>query len=174
MKGVFRQRPTLPPYSVTFDVNIIFHYLATLPALGKIYLKRLSFRLATILCILSGQKSQTLGSLSLDCMLSLEDRIIFPINKLLNQSRPGYHQQSLELLVYYGESANLCLVANIKQYIELTKPLRNSEDQLFISYTPPQKAVKSKSVACWVLSFLQECGIDTNIFGTHSTRCVST
>ena len=31
MKGIFRKRPALPKYCATFDVDIIFNYLLTLP-----------------------------------------------------------------------------------------------------------------------------------------------
>ena len=39
---------------------------------------------------------------------------------------------------------------------------------------PPHKVVQSKTIARWVLSFIQESGIDATTFGAHSTRSAST
>ena len=172
LKGIFRERPTLPKYTVTFDVDIVFTYLQGLPHPESVALKELSMRVATILCILSGQRSQTLSVLSTTFINHPDNKIIFPITSLLKQSRPDYHQEPLEFLVY-DKDPRICPVSNIKLYIENTKDIRGEERGLFISYVPPHKAVSSKTIARWVSSFLQDSGVDPS-YGAHSTRSAST
>ena len=53
LKGIFRERPTLPRYTKTFNVDTNLSYLLTLRKPEDTGIKELSFRLATILFILS-------------------------------------------------------------------------------------------------------------------------
>ena len=131
MKGIFRERPTLPRYTKTFNVDTNLSYLLTLRKPEDTGIKELSFRLATILCILSGQRSQTIGYLSLQSMYYSGQKIVFPISDLLKQTRPGFHQQPLEFSAC-EKNINLCPVHNIKVYIEKTKLVRG--DQTFFYY----------------------------------------
>lgn len=173
LKGIFRERPTLPKYTITFDVDKVFHHLLSLPMPDTVTLKELSFRVATLMCILSGQRSQTLAFLSLDVYHATEKKNIFPITNLLKQSRPGFHQEPLKFSKV-EEDTKLCPLSNINLYIEMTKSIRGTEKNFFISYVSPHKAVSSKTIARWVLSFLQDAGVDTTKFGSHSTRSAST
>ena len=59
-----------------------------------------------------------------------------------------------------------------KKYLELTKPLRQS-DSLFVSVRKPYKAVSAETVGRWLKSVLSEAGINTEIFKAHSTRAAS-
>ena len=66
MKGVFESRPPLPRYSSTWDVNDVFTHIREQAAdITSLTLKDLdlSHRVAFILCLLSGQRCQTISSL---------------------------------------------------------------------------------------------------------------
>ena len=58
MKGVFERRPSLPKYTSTWDVNVVLTYLRTLKDGQSSPLKELSWKLSTLLIILSGQRIQ--------------------------------------------------------------------------------------------------------------------
>lgn len=173
LKGIFRERPTFPKYTITFDVDKVFNYILTMPPPEAINLKQLSLRVATLLCILSGQRSQTIASLTTSFICPTEDKIVFPIASLLKQTRPGFHQEPLEF-IKYDKDNRICPVFNIKLYLEKVNSLRKEEKGFFISFAPPHKNVSSKTIARWVLSFLKDCGVDTKTFGAHSTRSAST
>ena len=129
MKGIFRERPALPKYTVTYDVDIVFNYILSLPKPGDINLKELSIRVATLMCILAGQRSQTISNLRTNYICPSEQKIIFPIPTLLKQTRPGFHQAPLEFSSH--EDLRICPVHNIKTYIEKTKSLRGIEEGFF-------------------------------------------
>ena len=44
---------------------------------------------------------------------------------------------------------------------------------MFISFIKPHKAVTGSSIARWLRTVLEEAGIDSAIFGAHSTRGAS-
>lgn len=173
LRGMFKRRPSLPKYTMTFDVDIVFRYITSLPSLEKESQKMISCRLATLLALLSGQRSQTIAALSIDSMHIEANKCIFMINKLLKQSRPGYHQQPLEFIAFASDS-NLCVVKTLMEYLKRTESLRGDEKQLFISFAKPYSAVKSCTLAKWVCCILHNAGVDTKVFSAHSTRAAST
>ena len=68
LKGIFKERPSIPKYTVTYDVNKIFTYIKSLDHVSTLSLDVLTKCTATMLCLLSGQRSHTLGAISLDFM----------------------------------------------------------------------------------------------------------
>ena len=59
MKGIFNERPALPKYDITWDVNIVLHYLKSLSPVSTIPIMLLSHKLVMLLILLSGQHGQT-------------------------------------------------------------------------------------------------------------------
>ena len=78
--------------------------------------------LATMMCLFRGQRSQTLVSLSTDCMYLNNSGRVFYISKLLKTSRPKSHQQPIEFKAC-PDVVSLCVVALIKIYLDKTAPL---------------------------------------------------
>ena len=173
LRGILKERPTLPRYTMTYDVDIVFRYLGSLPCPSDLSLMLLSQRLVTLLRILSGQRSQTLSMLSIDSYHQDDERCIFFATSLLKQSRPKYHQKALEFRAY-PENTSLCIVANLTEYLSRTSTLQNKERKLLISYVKPHKAVTSATIARWVCAILQSSDIDIKSFSAHSTRAAAT
>ena len=127
-----------------------------------------------MMCLLSGQRSQTLVSLSTDFTYLNNSGCVFYISKLLKTSRPKSHQQPIEFKAY-PHDVSLCEVALIKLYLDKTAALRhNVNSMFFISYAPPHKPVSSRALARWVSDILQKAGIHTKTFKNHSLRSAST
>ena len=122
----------------------------------------------TLMCILSGQRSQTMSLLNTNYMHIDENHCIFYIASLLKTTRPGFHQHPLEFRRYTNKS--LCVITYIKRYLLETKELRHSDGGFFISFKPPHKAVTSTTIARWVVNVLKEAGINVSVFSAHSTR----
>ena len=130
--------------------------------------------LTTMMCLLSGQRSQTLVSLSTDCMHLNNSECVFYISKLLKTSHPKFHQPPIKFKAY-PQNVSLCVVALIKLYLDKTAALRHDVNSIFfISYIPPHKPVVSRKLARCVSDILHKADIHTKIFKNHSLRSAST
>lgn len=156
LKGVFQLKPALPKYTHKWDVEKVLSHLQTLAPVTSLDLKHLSFKLVTLLAILTGQQCQMINKLDLKLMQKLPDRYVFAIGEKLKHTKPGKHQEPIELVAY--QDKRLCVVESIKQYISITESLRDSsESKLLISFQKPHRAVSKdcckvgqiNSCRCW-------------------------
>jgi hypothetical protein len=173
MKGVFELRPSLPRYTSTWDVNIVLTYLKSLSLNAHLSLKDLTYKLACLLVILSGQRVQTIHLLDTQHMLVQENKIIFQVKELVKQSKPGRHVDDLEFVAYTPDE-RLCVVSCLHEYIKRTSVIRGQETQLFISFVKPHLAISKDTLSRWVKTVLCNAGVDMNMFKSHSTRSAST
>jgi len=171
MRGVFKQRPSLPKYTVTFDVKKVFDFIESLD-FDHLDLEMLTKCLAVMLCLLSGQRSQTLTKLSIDFMHLEESKVVFYIPSLLKTSRPNFHQAPLEF-VAYPQNESICPIRMLRLYLKATEGVR-IDKTLLMSYVKPFRAVGTKTIARWVTDILNRAGISTKTFTAHSTRSAST
>ena len=172
IKGIFELRPNLPKYQSIWNVDIVLNYLEKLSPVNNICLKYLTFKLVTLIALLSGQRCQTLSLLKLSEMALSDNKCIFHVQSLLKQSRSGKHLHHIEI-ISYPVNKNLCIITTLKEYISRSSILR-SDDQLFLSYKKPHKAVSKETIARWIRITLNKAGINTNKFKPHSTRSAST
>ena len=166
LRGMYKQSPSLPRYTVTYDLAKVLQFISN--SYSETSLEFLTKKLATLMCILSGQRSQTMSLLNINYMHLDESHCIFYIASLLKTTRPGFHQHPLEFMRYTDQS--LCVIIYIKRYLLETKELRHSDGGFFISFKPPQKAVTSTTIAIWVVNVLKEAGVNVSVFSAHSTR----
>ena len=172
LKGVFNTRPTLPKYTVVWDVNTVLDHLKTLHPPKSLSLKDLTLKLIMLLALLSGQRCQTLHALNIKDMYITENNVEFIITDLLKTSKPGKQNTKVEFRPY-DKDPSLCAVSYLTEYLTRTKKLR-MDRKLLISYQKPHKAVSKDTVGRWLKMGLKAAGIDTSIFGAHSTRAAST
>ena len=174
LRGMFKERPTFPRYIVAYVAQYVLDYVKKCFISSETSLELTSKILATMMRLLSGQRSQTLASLSTDFMH--HNNCVFYISNLLKTSRPKSHQQPTEFKTC-PHDVSLCVVALIKYYLDKTVALRhdgNSLCKLFISYAPLHKPVSSRTLARWVSDILRKAGIHTKTFKSHSLRSAST
>ena len=81
----------LSRYPTTWDVSVVLNYIKSLKALKQCVLKSLSYRLAILLCIKTGQRDQTLFYMNIALMIFKADKVTIFFPELLKQSRPGNH-----------------------------------------------------------------------------------
>ena len=172
LKGVFELRPSFPKYTTTWSISTVFTFIRKSP-LSKLTLKELSYRIAFLLALLSGQRCQTLSKLSIDNMLISEEKITFVILEKLKHTRINSHQKPIEFLSYPNDS-NLCIVTHLNKYLDMTRGLRgDSSKQLLISFIKPHKPISCDTISHWVKNFMALAGIDISIYTSHSTRGTS-
>ena len=98
---------------------------------------------------------------------------IFPIKKMLKQSRPGFHQEPIRYEKYVADP-RLCIYNHLEEYIARTKSIRGDISQLLITYSRPHHAASSETISRWCKQFLELAGIETPKHKGHSTRAAST
>ena len=122
LKGVYESRASLPHYKDVWDVSVVLCYFKMLPSPEKPNLKDITQRTVMLVALLSGQRSQTVHSLTISGMKITNDTVHFEIAKLLKTSKPGKHQGHLELKSYPLDRC-LCVVTCLRQCVKLTEPI---------------------------------------------------
>ena len=177
IRGVFKCRPSLPKHTVIYDTNVVLEYIERLPHNNQLMLKALTKKLCMLLCILCGQRSQTIPVLNLNRMHRDQSSYSFYIPRALKTTSPSFHQTPLQFEAF-PEDGLLCIVKCLNEYIARTRLIRENaceyDKQLIISYAYPNKSVKSDTVARYIKLFLMDAGIDITVFTPHSTRAAST
>lgn len=94
---------------------------------------------------------------------------------LLDQTKTSKPGQKCKPLVFneYTLDPKLCPLSMLKEYIQKTKPLRNSAKKLFISFMQPHKAVSRDTISRWTKDVLKPSIIDITTFTAHSTRAAT-
>ena len=98
MKGVFEQRPTFPRHQDIWDLKPVFDHFRLQQSMASLKLKDLSMKTTILLCLLSGQRCQTIKLLNIKYIDILTDRYIFRVIDKVKQTRPGTYINSLECL----------------------------------------------------------------------------
>ena len=173
LRGIFRLKPSLPRYTVTFDVNVVLSYLKHMGQSRDISLQLLSYRLVTLFCLLTGHRDQTIASLDISQMILTSERVVFNISSIQKTTRPGFHIKPI-ILPAYNDCQEICPVSNIWAYLHRSFAMRGPIVKLLISYAQPFKAVGTTTISRWVKATLELSGIDIHIFSAHSTRSAAT
>ena len=172
MKGVYELKPSFPKYSSIWDVRTVLTYLKQTKPLNTCSLKDITLKLTMLLCLVTGQRCQTVHVMDMNYIQILPDRCSITILNKLKHTRAGHHQDPLDLLSY-PQDKDICVVEHLKEYIRKTESIRNQESKLLISYIKPHKAVSKDTVARWVKQVLRAAGIDS-MYIAHSSRAAST
>ena len=172
VKGVFNCRPPLPRYSTTWDVQKVLDSIESGGQPQTLPIKALTLRAVFLLAITRPSRSADLSQLNIRRMSYTTTGVSFLPTVLAKQSRQGKPITDF-FFPSFPDNQTLCPVSTLKVYLDLTKHLRGEESRLFISFIKPHKAVTSSSIARWLKTILEEAGIDTSVFGAHSTRGAS-
>ena len=173
MKGIFRLRPAIPRYTDIYDMNKVLDYLKIMGSNDSIEIKGLTHRLATLLCLLSGQRGQTIANIDIEYIAMNDDTCAIMIPVMLKTTKPGRHMKPMKFNIY-KEDSTLCVMQNLKKYIELTSETRGNNKLLFLSLSSPYKPVGVATIRRWVTKVLNDAGINIKIYTAHSTRASST
>ena len=171
LRGVFKLKPSLPRYVVTYDPDIVMKYLSNLPPWETIPLKGLTLKFVTLLAFISSHRCQTLNSLSVDHLdIKLapvdhdynpcENQAICYIPSLIKNSTPSFHASPIKLVSFPNMA--LCPVKGLSVYVQRTAPLRKSR-KLIMSYHNFTE-VSTATVRSYVTDILAAAGINSKGF----------
>lgn len=172
MKGIFTLRPALPRYSAIWDVNVVLTYLETMSPRKNLSLKDLTFKVATLVALLTAQRAQTVQLFDVGNIVFDGNRVQIPVDRLLKTTSVRRHVEPF-CFDKYDRNKRLCIVRYLSEYIDRTSPLRGSETQLFISYRKPHCKVSRNTISRWIRTVMVKSGIDSKVFKAHSTRAAS-
>ena len=96
-------------------------------------LECLTKKLATSMCILSGQRCQTMSLLNTNYMHTDESHRIFNIAFLLKPTTSGFHQNPFG---FRDAMTNIYVITYIKRYLQEPKELKHSDGGFCISFKP--------------------------------------
>ena len=89
MKGIYQLWPSLPKYSFTWDISILFEKYRELPPNDQLDLEALTLKTATLLTLISCQCAQTVFTLDLRYVKNDKDTIRIAFLPVLKHSRPS-------------------------------------------------------------------------------------
>lgn len=172
-KGAGALKPPRPRYNYIWDPAPVIARLAALYPYDALPLVTVSKKLIILLALGTGQRVQTLASLRLSQII-LTDKLVIRFPDRIKTSAPGRPQPFFSFSPFKNNE-NICIYNLVKHYLQVTKHVRDpSCDAFFISFAPPHKAVGHQTISRWLKSGLSECGVDTNLFASHSTRHAAT
>ena len=173
MKGVFNLRPPLPRKTVTWDIGKVLLYINNSMAdNAELSLKDLTYKVITLLMILSGSRVNTIEGFQTDAMTITKDTYTFHLTKLLKHSRPKFMGRPV---VYraYPQNKKLCIYEALTEYIKRKREL-GSTNVLMMTHRRPHGPASHATMARWLKDMLKLCGINTDIFKAHSYRSATT
>lgn len=173
LKGIYRLRPPIPKYNLTWDTAVVLDVLAAWYPNADLELDKITKKLATLLALVTAHRAQTLTKILINNIEFHSDKVVIKIPDLIKTSRAGATQPLLTL-PYFQEKTEICPVNTLSAYLDKTKLLRGNCQPLFIGLKKPHKSVSSQTISRWIKMTLGECGIDITTFTAHSTRHAST
>lgn len=100
-----------------------------------------------LLCLLTGQRCQTLIKLDITLMQVLPGKIVFIIGEKLKTARPGKNLEPIELLEY-PQDESLCVISHLKQYIKCLEQLQAAKTHNCSSVIP--SCTNQSPIPLWV------------------------
>ena len=100
------------------DLDIILGYLNNISEYD-LPLKDLSGKLVILLCLLSGQRDQTVNALNIKDMLLEKGTCTFFINSSVKSTKPGSHQSPIAFSEY-PSNRKIYIMTTINHYLEIT------------------------------------------------------
>ena len=134
MRGAFNKNPPTPKYKFIWDVAVVLEYLESKGHYESMLLKEITLKLVMLLALTSGQRVQTLATLSKKSMIHSDSGVGFVLTGLLKTTSPKNANVQINLPFYTKHE--LCVVRCLQEYLKRTKPL-SSSDRLLVSYIIP-------------------------------------
>ena len=117
LKGIFNEKPPLPRYTTTWNVDTVLTYLKTLHPVAGLSLKLLTLKLKALLALVTAQRAQTLVALDTTYMSITPNTITFVAAAMLKTSKPS--KDPLQLIICrFSEDVSLCPYLTLQEYLQ--------------------------------------------------------
>ena len=145
LKNSANLKPPKPKHESTWDPSVVLSYLK-LPENKDCDSKTLTFKLVSLLALITAQREQTLHLIDIRHFKEIGDRIEIKIPEEVKTSGPG-KKQPVSILPRYSIDAKICVVLVLKCYLRKTAELRGNAIQLFISFEKHHNLVSGQSLS---------------------------
>lgn len=175
MKGIYQNRPPMPRYNKTWDVDIVLQYLRNMNDSEDLSLKDLTLKLVMLIALTTAGRGQSLHLLNIETMVKENNCLAFVIASNIKQSRPtsSLTDRIIKLKAYPLEK-KLCVFHTCSVYMEKTSSLRGQETCLLLTHQKPHKRASKDSIRRWIQSVMSMSGVDVNVYKPHSVRSAAT
>jgi len=141
--------------------------------LETLSLARLGQKLITLLALVTAQRSQTLGLISINQIKRDAAGFQIAIPELVKHSKPGTPQPLLKI-PFFRANPRRCPATTLDRYMQVTTSLRPPGlNNLFLCSTRPFGPASLPTLRRWIRQTLQDCGVEAH-FAPHSTRHAAT
>ena len=177
-ESFYKQRPSFPRYSVTWDVGKVLKFLATWHPPSSLTLKKLTLKTVTLIALTCSDRAQTIHALRVDKVAITPQGLEFIIFDLLKTSRRGHPAKVVKCVSWDAEELDVAYY--VQKYIDKTFSMRwrayrkglGKPVQLFLSHKTGLPVSKS-TISRWIKEVMRMAGIDTETFLPGSTRGAS-
>lgn len=163
----------LPRNNLIWEVDPVMKLLKSWAPVSNLDLKRLSLKFVKmLLSLLAGQRGQTIHNIDIRNVDVNLNRVKIRFGDLLKTSRPGVHQEELNIKGY-APDRRLCVCMCMTEYLKRTEKLRGDRTELLLSFCKPNKPISRDTLARWIKEVLRLAGIDISMYSPHSVRAAS-
>lgn len=175
VKGVYKTRPCFPRYKVSWDPNTVLDHLSQFYPNENQSLETLTKKLVTLLALSTAQRTQTLSLIKVCNIKTSNSRIEIVIDDLTKTSTPNRAVPPL-IIPFFHQKLQICPASTLLAYIRASQPFREhiNTDRLILTIKRPYHNASSSTIGRWIKNVLTDSGVDTSVFGAHSTRHAST
>lgn len=169
LKGCYNRNPPRPKYSATWDSNQVIAFVSTLGENDSLSLYLLATKMVTLIALATLMRVSEIAAIGLKSVVFSQNGVRFALETPRKAQRNGPMQS---FSITSCPESTICPVAAIAEYIKRTSKFRadQNSDKLVIAAIAPHKPVSSNTVSRWIKCFLKSAGINTEMFGAHSTR----
>ena len=174
MTGIFHKNPPTPKYSQFWDVETVLVYIRALGSNNRLILRDLGMKLAMLIALTTANRSSDLSLLDTRFMADQGDKIVFFIKEMGKTRKVGQGPPKVDICDF-EDDPDLSPLGCLNEYLTRTEKLRPPKgNNLFLSSVKPFKPIKACTIAGWLKTTLERAGVDTAVWGAHSTRGAST
>ena len=145
MRGVYNDRPPLPRYSGTWNVQRVLDYLEALGPNESISTKQLSLKTVMLMALTRPSRSADLSQLDIRGRQFKQEGVTFLPAQLAKQS-----QQNKSIAEFFfpsfPQNHMLRPVTTLKAYAQRTASMCGTETRLFLAMIKPHKPVSSSTM----------------------------
>ena len=170
MTGVFNERCPKPRFCFVWDVETVLRYLKSLG--NDLSDKMLTLKVTMLLALTSVCRAHEIKFLDKDYMVTTDEKVVFHFGEVTKTARPGKMKPPVDF-VAFPQDPVLCVLTNLKLYLDRCKGWGKDKGQLLVSHISPHDPVSTATVSRWLLEILRLSGIDVEKFKGHSTRSAS-
>ena len=167
MHKIELENPPEPRYEATWDMNILVHYIASLPDNKDLDTDVLRRKCIVLFKLVTMARSADVDSVKFATLAFTPQHMVYQLRPTKNYKRTT---QEIHKVLRLEDTNKLCPVACWEEYIQRTSQIRRAADKVFVAVKSPYKEISRDTIAKDTMLMMEAAGVDTTRFKSHSTR----